>query len=318
MTNNRFLPYLVLMAGVLIVSSSSIFIRFAQAEAVSSLVIAAWRLIVASLILTPVACLKRSAELRGMGRSRLGWCMVSGLFLAVHLASWITSLSYTSVASSTALVCTYPLWVAMMDFLLFRERLSRYTMIGLAVALTGTLLITLSDSGTLSIDPLNPEAMQFKWQNMFFGSGNDEDTAILGNALALLGGIAGAGYFIVGRYIRRQMSNTAYIWPVYSVAMIVLFFVTLLARQPLTGHSAEAYFWLILIGIGPQLLGHSAFNWTLAHMSTTFVVLSILGEPVGSAVLAYFVFGETFVFVQLAGFVFLLFGIGFGVMGEQK
>ena len=218
---------------------------------------------------------------------------------------------------TTALVCTYPLWVALMEFLIFKERFSGYTLTGLAAAFAGMLLITFSDSGVIHVDLAYPACFRFNWQNLISHTGK-ADAAILGNGLALLGGLTGAGYFLVGRRLRRHMSNIAYIWPVYTAAMAALVVTTLLAGQPLTGHSPKVYAWLILIAIGPQLLGHTAFNWALAHLSTTFVVLSILGEPVGSAVLAYFVFGEAFAFLQLTGFILILFGIGFGAIGERK
>lgn len=334
MTHNRFLPYLVLLAGVLIVANSSILTRLAQAGGAPSLVIASWRLVIAVLILTPIAWTKRGGELRHLDRRSLGWSLVSGFFLAAHLASWIASLEFTSVASSAALVSTYPLWVALLSFWLFRERLSLYTLLGLAAAFTGTLLITFSDSGVITVDPAAPARIQFNWQNLIAPAGKTDsgashpvgdsvshpvgDSAMLGNGLALVGGLTGAGYFLVGRTLRRQLSNTAYVWPVYTAAMVVLVGVTLPAGQPLGGYPLPVYVWLTLIAVGPQLLGHTAFNWALAHLSATFVVLAILGEPIGSAILAYFIFGEVFAPLQLAGFALLLLGIGLGVVGEQR
>lgn len=327
MTSNRFLPYLVLLAGVLIVANSSILIRLAQAGGAPSLVIATWRLVIAVLILTPIAWTKRGGELRRLGRRSLGWSLASGFFLAAHLASWIASLEFTSVASSAALVSTYPLWVALLGFWLFKERLSRYTLLGLAAAFTGTLLITFSDSGVITVDPAAPAWVQFNWQKLIAPAGKADsasaqrpggDSAMMGNSLALAGGLTGAGYFLIGRSLRRQLSNTAYVWPVYTAAMVVLVGVTLLAGQPLGGYSLPVYGWLTLIAVGPQLLGHTAFNWALAHLSATFVVLAILGEPIGSAILAYFIFGEAFAPLQLAGLALLLLGIGLGVVGEQR
>lgn len=317
MTHARFLPYLVLLAGVFIAATSSILIRMAQMGGVPSLVIASWRLVVAVLILTPIAWRQRGSELRSLSWPKLGWSLASGVFLAAHLGTWIASLEFTSVASSAALVSTYPLWVALVVFLLFGERLSVYTMLGLGAALAGSLLITFSDSGVLKLDPTSARWVQVNWQNLT-APADKADTALLGNGLALLGAITGAGYFLVGRSLRAQLSNTAYVWLVYTAAATVLVIVTVLAGQPLAGYAAPVYLWLILVAVGPQLLGHTAFNWALAHLSATFVVLSILGEPLGSAIFAYFIFGEAFTLLQLAGFVLLLIGIWLGVMGEQK
>jgi drug/metabolite transporter (DMT)-like permease len=122
----------------------------------------------------------------------------------------------------------------------------------------------------------------------------------------------------VGRNLRLRLSNIAYVWVVYTAAMVATVVITLSSGFTLFGYSWMVYFWLLLLGIGPQLLGHTAFNWALAHLSATFVALSILGEPVGSAILAYFIFGESFAPLQLVGFILLLVGIGLGILGEQK
>ncbi|MDM8526600.1 DMT family transporter [Anaerolineales bacterium HSG24] len=317
MIQPRIFPYLVLLGGVLIAATSSIFVRFAQDLNTPSLVITVWRLLFAMFILTPFAWQKRHRELRSLKRNDLGWGAGAGLFLAFHLATWIASLEFTSVASSAALVTTNPLWVALAVWLFFGEKLSSQTIIGLFVAFTGSLLITFSDAGVLVIDPTASQTVQFTWQNLLTPAGK-ADTALFGDALALFGAIAVAAYFLVGRNLRKRISNTSYVWLVYSVAALVMLIVTMLTDHSLFGYSYKAYFWMLMLAVGPQLLGHTAFNWALAHLSTTFVTLAILGEPIGSAILAYFLLGETFAPLQLFGFTLLLSGIGLGVLGEQR
>jgi drug/metabolite transporter (DMT)-like permease len=313
LTQPRFFPYLVLLAGVLVAATSSILIRLAQNEGAPSLVIASWRLTIAALILTPYAWRRRRGELRSLPPKDTFWGIVAGIFLAAHMATWISSLAFTSVASSAALVTTNPLWVTLVVFLLFGERPSRNTVIGLSAAITGSALIAFSDGGVLVVEP----AVQFNWHNLTAPVGQ-ADTALFGDGLALVGAVTVSGYLLVGRTLRTRLSTTAYVWLAYSAAMVTLVIVTLLAGVPLFGYPWTAYGWILLLALGPQLLGHTAFNWALAHLSTTFVALSILGEPVGSAIFAYFIFGEAFVPVQLAGFVLLLVGIGLGVLGEQQ
>ena len=118
--------------------------------------------------------------------------------------------------------------------------------------------------------------------------------------------------------MRRRLSTTAYVWLAYTAAAVALLLVTLLAGVPLWGYAWQAYLWILLLALGPQLLGHTSFNWALAHLSTTFVALAILGEPLGSAIFAFLLFGETLEPVQLIGFVLLLVGIGLGILGEQR
>mgnify|MGYP005845339607 CR=1 FL=1 len=317
LTQRPFFPYLVLLVGVLTAATSSILIRLAQSEGAPSLVIASWRLILATVILTPLAWRRRGPEIRQLARSDVGWGVAAGLFLAAHMAAWISSLAFTSVASAAALVTTNPLWVALAVFLFFGERPSAYTLIGLAAALTGSLLIAVSDGGVFIYQPVASPAWQLNWRNLI-APADKADTALWGDFLALLGAITVTGYLLIGRNLRTRLSTTAYVWLAYTAAAVALLAGTLAAGAPLFGYSWLAYLWILLLALGPQLLGHTSFNWALAHLSTTFVSISILGEPIGSAIFAYFLFGETFAPIQLGGFVLLLAGIGLGVLGEQK
>lgn len=318
-TQSRFWPYLVLLGGVVIAATSAILIRFALAEGAPALVIASWRLVLAVIVLTPIGWRRRRQELRRLSRRDIGWGVASGVFLAIHMGSWISSLEFTSVASSAALVATYPLWVALAIFVIFRERPSPNTMIGLMAALAGSMLIGFSDGDVLVIGPTGGSAVlvQFNWQNLI-APVDKADTALLGDGLALAAAVLGAGYFLVGRSLRVRLSTNTYVWLVYTGAMIALVITTLLAGLPLFGYSPWAYVWILLLALGPQLLGHTSFNWALAHLSATFVALSILGEPVGATIFAYFLFGEAFKPVQLIGLVLLLIGIGLGALGEQR
>lgn len=287
------LLYLILLAGVLIVSLSSILVRFAQSAAVPSLTIAAGRLAIAALLLTPLAWWRVGPELRRLSRRDLLLAAGAGAFLAVHFASWISSLEFTSVASSAALVSTNPLWVGLASVLLFRERLRVPTLLGIGLTLAGTVLIGLSDSASSGAP--NP---------------------LLGNTLALAGAAAGSGYLLIGRNLRRHISILAYIWLVYSAAAVVLICWAMFAGQTLFGLPPVAYLLIVGLAVGPQLLGHTAFNYALSALSATFVAVAILGEPIGSALLALIIFGETFAPLQLAGFVLLLVGIVIAARGE--
>ncbi|RMF04016.1 MAG: EamA family transporter, partial [Chloroflexi bacterium] len=204
--------------------------------------------------------------------------------------------------------------VALAVYIFFGEKPSRNTVLGLIAAFSGSLLIAFSDGGILI---LGSDGLQFNPQNLLAPAGK-ADTALFGDFLALVGAVTVAGYLLVGRDLRRRLSNTPYVWLVYGAAMLTMIAVTWLSGYSLTGYRSEIYLWMILLGLGPQLLGHTAFNWALAHLSATFVALTVLGEPIGSAILAYFIFGESFEPVQLAGLALLFTGIGLGVLGEQK
>ena len=294
MKARRMFPYLVLLGGLLMVSTASILIRFTQGYGVSSLSIAAGRLVLAVLILTPIAWSRAGSELRGLKRRDLCLALLSGAFLAAHFASWITSLAYTSVASSAALVATNPLWVGLASVLLFHKRLGRAVTIGIGLTVLGSILIAFSDSG-----------------------GSEHAASLFGDALALIGALAGSGYFLLGQVLRRHVTLLAYIWLVYTSAAVLLVATALLTSQQVLGYPPIVYAALLGLAIGPQLLGHTSFNWALKYLSATFIAVVILGEPVGSAILAFFLFHEVFAPIQMLGFTVLLIGIGLAALGER-
>ncbi len=284
----RWPVYAALAVGVMVVSTASILIRWAQAEGVSSLAIAAWRLTLASLVLLPLVWIKAGAEVRALPRGRLLLAAASGVFLALHFASWIASLQYTSVASSVALVTTNPIWIALFSVLVLRERMPALRIAAVALALAGSGVILWADSGVSTTSAPQPA---------------------LGNTLALIGSLTVCGYLLIGQKLRAGMSLLAYIGLVYGCAAVCLMAAAGLSGTPLWGYSAVAWACLAGMALGPQLLGHSAFNYALKHVTPTTIALTVLGEPVGSAVLAWLLFGEAIGVAKLAGMALLLGGI---------
>lgn len=272
-------------------------IRIAQGEGVASLSIAAWRLSLAAAVLWPLVWSRHRAEISALAPKEWMLGGLSGIFLAVHFATWISSLAFTSVASSLALVSTNPAWIALVSWLVFRERFGGWLVLGIAGAIGGSVLIFLSDS-----------------QLAATSAGSNP---LLGNILAVIGSLTVCGYLLIGRKLRKSVSLLPYIWVVYSSAAIVLVITALAAGSPLTGYSDIAWICLAALALGPQLLGHSAFNWALKHVSATFVAIAILGEPIGSALLAWLIFGEAFAPLQLAGFCLLLSGIYLASRAEK-
>lgn len=290
------LPFAIVIA-VLAVSTASIFIRFAQREA-PSLAIAALRLTVASLILAPVALTRYRNELRNLTRSDLLLGLLSGIFLAIHFATWISSLEYTSVASSVVLVSTGPLWVALLSPIFLKEALTRPVLVGMMLALLGGTVIGLSDSCQIGNDLICPPFSQFV-----------RGKAFLGNFLALAGAWTVAGYLMIGRRLRTGMSLVPYIFVVYGNAAIVLLICMIAAGQRPSGYSPMLYLWILLLALVPQLIGHSTYNWALRYLPAALVSITTLGEPVGSAVLAYFILRETPTLLTILGGVLILAGI---------
>jgi drug/metabolite transporter (DMT)-like permease len=292
----RWLPFVVLGIGLLAISFGAILARVAQANALPSLAIAALRLSLAALLITPFALWQSRRELFVITRRQILLTLGAGFFLALHFATWISSLEYTSVASSTALVTTNLLWIGIASFVFFGDKPGRTMACGIIVSLAGSLLIFWSDSRT----------------------GAPGSNPSLGNFLAIAGSWCFSAYLLIGRKLRADMPLPAYIWLAYGAGALFMLLGCAGAGVPLAGYSLPAYLAALGMALGPQLLGHSAYNWSLRHVSTTFVAVVTLGEPVGSAVMAWLFFGESFARLQAAGFVLLLFGIYLAAIGEGR
>lgn len=280
-------------------SAASIIIKAAQDIHVPSLVIAACRLAFASLVLAPVALARHRAELASLGRRDLAWAGLTGILLGLHFATWITSLEFTSIASSVVFVSTAPLFVGLFSMIVWREKLGRLMVIGLIVSVVGGSIVGLADAcavarGGITCPPLSE-----------FVHGR----AVTGDLLALAGAVAIAGYLLIGRRLRSKLSLIAYITLGYSVAAITLIVAAIVAGQPFLGYPPLAYFWILLLALVPQLIGHSALNWALKYFSATYVAVTVLGEPIGSTILALIVFNQRPTPLKLLGGALILAGI---------
>jgi drug/metabolite transporter (DMT)-like permease len=288
-----------LLGGILAVSTASIFIEFAQNEGAASIVIAAFRLTLATLVLAPFALTRYGSQLRQLKRKEWLLALLSGFFLALHFSVWVTSLQYTSVASSVVLVSTTPLWVALASPLVLHERVGKATYAGLVLALLGGTVVSLSDACIWQAGSVScPSA------GVFFGG-----TAFLGDFLALAGAWMAAGYMLVGRKLRARMDLVPYIFIVYGMSAILLnVFMAGLRESPL-GLSPITYLWLVLLALVPQLLGHSILNWSLKYIPVSLVSVTLLGEPVSSTILAYFLLQQQPGWTKIGGAVLILLGI---------
>jgi len=284
-----------LVVGVVIASTAAIMIKGAIDLGVPPLTIATGRIAFAALILTPIAWRRAGQEIRQISHRDWLWSLTAGLCLAIHFATWISSLAYTSVASSTALVTTNPVFVALASWLLLRERLPAGTWLGVLLTVVGSALIGLSDS-----------------------SGGSGSNPLLGDALALLGAVSVSGYFLIGRRLRTRLTILPYIWLVYSTAAVLLLIGLPFAGESLWGLPPLTYLLLLGLAIGPQLLGHTAFNWAIKYLSATIVTIAILGEPIGSAILAFVIFQQPVQPLQLVGGAVLLTGIAVATLAEQR
>lgn len=290
--------YTFLAAGVFSASLAAIFIRFAHAEGMSSAFIAAGRLTLSALILTPFVLRSHRPALTQLSRADLLLALASGLLLALHFATWVASLEYTTVLISVVLVGTSPLWSALFEVVFLRARLHRLVVIGLLIAFAGGLLIGLA------------------------GGGDDGSSSnvLLGSVLSLAGAVTFAIYLVIGRKLRAKLSLMPYIWLVYSFAAVFLVALMFLGggEVQITGFSATGYLMLLLLAVVPQLIGHTSFNYALRYLSATFVGIATQLEPIGSALVAYALFREVPLPLQIVGSLAILAGVILASFGQDK
>ena len=299
----RSLPRLlsILVLGILAVSTASILIRLARQQQVPALVIAAYRLGLATLILAPIALRRQRAELLQLTRADWIAALFSGGFLALHFAAWISSLDCTTIASSVVLVTTSPIWVALAGWLFLRERLSRSLVTGLIVTVAGGLLVGLSDASV-------PPAGSCAAPGILSAQG-------WGDLLALMGAWFVAGYLLIGRHLRHRISLLAYLFVVYGTAAVLLIGLAAINNQSFvispigTPFSAQALLWLILLAILPQLVGHSSYNYALRFLPPTYVAIVALAEPIGTSILAFLLLAELPPPLTILGAAVILIGI---------
>jgi drug/metabolite transporter (DMT)-like permease len=288
---------LVLVAGVFAVSTAAIFIRLAIASAGLrgvgfSLFLSASRLAIASLLLLPAW---RNLKPSQLSPGALRYAAAAGICLAVHFATWITSLSFTSIAASTTLVTTNPVWVALLCWLWFKEKLTRLTLLGIGVAFVGGVLIAVGDTGAVS-------------------AGNNPP---LGNFLALVGAWMASLYFLLGREAqRRGLGIGSYVVVAYSTGALVLLPLPLIVGSNYVGYPVAVYAYILLMAVLSQVVGHTTLNWAVRWISPTLVTLAILFEPVGSSFLGYLIFNEVPGLLVLVGAGVLLSGVAIAIAGR--
>ncbi|MBN2335925.1 DMT family transporter [Candidatus Bathyarchaeota archaeon] len=277
-----FPPSLALLVSIVAVSTASILIRMSDAP---PLAIATYRMVLSTLMLLPLFLyfggLSKVSEIGAGGLLRL---MGIGVVLAVHFASWITSLSFTSVASSVIFVHIDPIFVAVVSHFLLRERVTRRTVVGIAVALIGATLIAVGDAGL-------------------------GELSLYGDLLALVGGVMLGIYILGGRVFRRNLDLTSYVTPVYAAAAVVLALMSLFTGTPLAGYPSGEYTLFFAIALVPMIFGHTVYNWALRYVSAPLVSISLLGEPVGASILAFLLLNEVPGPAVLLGGAVTLFGI---------
>lgn len=258
-------PYAGIALAVVSVSFSAIFISWSTSPFIT---IALYRLALASLILAPFALLDPRKPLQTISRRELALMAGVGVILASHFTLWIGSLKIesvrVSVASSVILVTSHPLLVGLLSHFVLRERLNAWMALGIALGFSGVVVIAFADAQAAS-------------------------ATLIGNLLAFAGGIAAGFYFLAGRRLRQRIPLIAYAFVVYASATAALFLLTIALGESLTpmGDAGRELVLFLAMALIPQIGGHTLYNWSLRWVTAPVVSLSLVGEPIGSSLLAW-------------------------------
>jgi drug/metabolite transporter (DMT)-like permease len=275
---------LLMTVGVLAVSTSG---PLMAAIAAPALAVALWRNVLGVAAIAPFAAAWRRRELSGLSRREWLWAITAGVLLAAHFATWVPSLRYTSVASATAIVATQPVWVALIARATGHD-VPRRAWVGIALSLVAVVVLTGVD---FSLEP----------------------RALVGDLLALLGGVFAALYTVAGAEVRRTVSTTSYTTVCYSTAAAALLVACLVGGVDLWGYSGRTWMQLLALTAGAQLLGHSVFNLVLRTTSPTVVSLALLLEIPGAAAIAAAALGQVPPLAALPAAQLLLLGLAITV-----
>jgi drug/metabolite transporter (DMT)-like permease len=275
---SQFSPILFLVIGVVSLSVSSILVRLTTS---SPLIIALYRQLFCAVLFLPFVGREQWPQL-----SRKEWLLLvlSGFFLALHFASWITGLLFTTVARAALFVDLQPIWGAMLAAIFLKERLSVKEVLAILVVTIGGVITVVKEISTGA-------------------------TSLVGDGLALFGGFAGATYFLIGRGIRNRISWTHYMFAVYGISTIWLLIFNLVLFQRLPVPAERDILWIFLMAVGPGILGHGLLNLSLRYLKTYVVNTALLGEPVLATILAYWLFSEKPTMYFFAGSVLIFIGL---------
>ena len=290
--------YIVVLIAIATTSSAAILIRFALDENMPPVLIVAARLLIASLVLTPLTARSYLPTIAGLSRIELLLIAISGICLAVHFTAWVTSLQYTTVLVSVVVVSTGPIWVAILEVIFLKISLSRLVVAGLIVALIGGAMIGFPLENTLA--------------------SSVENGTLTGALLAWVGALSLSVYMLIGRKMRARLPVIPYVWLVYGIATLFMLAIILISATPVLGFSMEGYLILLAMGLVPQLLGHSSFNYLLEYFPAALVSMFSQLEPIGSAVLALILFRELPPNQQIVGSLIIIVGVIMASRGEIR
>jgi drug/metabolite transporter (DMT)-like permease len=286
--------YIALAFGVIAGASAGTSTKFALAEGAAPLTIAAFRLGMAALILTPWVLARHINDLRQLTGRDMLLAAFAGVWMALHFILWTEALVFASVLVATVIVCSSPIWTALLEVTILKARLTRLIVWGLALAVIGNVVIALGSSAS--------------------GGTNQ----VLGGFIAMIAAVAIAAQRTMGRSLRQRIPIIPFLWVMYTFGTVLMALLLLITGTPMLGHTPQAYFWMMMLTLLPQLMGHGAFNYALGYFSATYTSLIIQMQPPLASLIAVFALSEVPGVLQIIGGAIIVAGVVMAVRGQQN
>ena len=290
-------PYFFLLIGIIIGGSAPVLVRLAQGEHMPTPLIVAARLTLSAAVLTPFVLRRFHHEIRRLTASDLIFTALAGVMLVAHFLTLFVAFEHTSILIAGVLSASTPLWVALMEVFVLRTRLNRIIWMGLFAALSGATIIAFSGTGEGLSSGSNP---------------------LIGSGLALVSAVLAGVYLIAGRKVRTHMPLLLFVWLVFSFGAVAALAVMIATGTPVTGYSTQGYLWLVMLTIGAQLIAQSAFNYSLAFLSATFISISGQAVTIVASCAAFFIFAEVPRPLQLLGSAVIIAGVVLASYGQTR
>jgi drug/metabolite transporter (DMT)-like permease len=288
-------PNYILALTLIATSFGAVFIRFALNEGMSPLLIAAGRLSLATLVFTPMVWKWHRQDIANMSWHMILYSMAAGVFLGLHFIAFATSLQKTSVLINQVFANMAPLCVALLELFLLKKRQPQAVWFGIVVSILGCMVIAFGNAGGVQ----------------------SNSNVIIGSLLALLGCVLSSIYMVIGRHVRAGTSFVPYVWIVFGSGAMTAICAVIVSGVPFTGYSPKAYFWVLMVALVPQLVGHSGYNYLVGYFSATFISLVNLTNVVTSAILAFILFHEVPSLSHEIGSFIIISGVALAVIGQK-
>jgi len=288
--DNRRMAYFALVIGIFAISTSAILIRWSSSE---PLVIGSYRQTFATFLFLPFLLRDKFQEILNLSSREIFELVIIGILLGAHFGFWISSVKATSVAASVLLGTCHIVYVSIIGWVVFGEKLNSQGIIGTVIALAGIIILF--------------------WGDLVADSGN-----FRGNFLAFISGILAGLYYLGGRKHRKNISLPTYAFVVYLSSAIIMWFVVIiqgLEYNSIPNSELQLFFLMALV---PTLLGHTMQNWALAFLPAYVISITLLAEPIGSGLLAWYIFNEVPSLGVLVGGLIVLVGVYSVALSEKE